>query len=158
MAQSDDQDQLTSNTMLSQGLKEVEGRSGSIGHGDKLPVSVWVWRPHPSHLPIQGCLDVSTFAPDQRRNVSEKEERRSVFSTFLRKMLGKAFEQKSFNLFKFFPDKFCTRNQIFKKLYIPAMMNSCSPFINTHAACIRLALKINQDVLTRTGFRISGVK
>lgn len=43
MAQSYDLHLLTSNTMLSQGLEEVEGRSGAIGHGDELPVPIWVW-------------------------------------------------------------------------------------------------------------------
>lgn len=84
MARSDDPSKLTSNTMLSQGLEEVEGRSGPVRHGDELPVSVRVWRPYPSHLPIQGCLDVSTLPPDQRWNVPKKEgEGMSIFSTFI---------------------------------------------------------------------------
>ena len=72
-AQSHNLNLLTSNAVLSQGLEEVKGRSGSIRHGDELPVPVRVWRPHPSHLPIQGCLDVPTLPPDQRRNVPKKE-------------------------------------------------------------------------------------
>lgn len=83
-ARSHDPNLLTSNTVLRQGLKEVEGRCGSVGHGDEFAVPVRVWRPHPPHLPVQGCLDVPTLPPDQRRDVSKKEgDQKSICSTFL---------------------------------------------------------------------------
>lgn len=101
--------------MLSQGLEEVKGRSGSIRHGDELPVPIWVWRPHPSHLPIQGCLDVSTFPPDQWWDISEKEgEERSIFPHSWNYALKNSWN-KNFSTFFFFPDKFCplSTNRIF---------------------------------------------
>lgn len=130
MAQSYDLNLLTSHTVLSQGLEEVKGRSGSVRHGDELPVPIRVWWPHPSHLPIQGCLDVSTFPPDQRWNISKKEgEERSIFPHSLNNALKKLWS-KSFSPSFFFPDKFCSlsTNMRFFKPYTHAMIYLLFPF------------------------------
>lgn len=42
-SRADDHGDIISNTVLSQGLKEVESRSGSVRHGDELPVPIRVW-------------------------------------------------------------------------------------------------------------------
>lgn len=142
--------------MLCQGLEEVKGRSGSVGHGDELAVPVGVWRPHPSHLPIQGCLDVSTFPPDQRWNVPKKAgEERSISATLPQRRMEKFLSKRLSTYLSSFRDKFCilSVNVGFSLPYIHAMIDLLPPFTNT--SCIRLALETTRTCLYRQDFKFT---
>lgn len=142
--------------MLRQGLEEVEGRGGSVGHGDELAVPVGVWRPHPSHLPVQGRLDVSTFPPDQRWNVSKKaEEESSISATLLEQRMERTSSKRLSTYLSSFPDKFCrgSVNMGFSVLYIHARIGALSPLTNT--SCVRSALEITGTCLHRQDFKFT---
>lgn len=63
---------LTSCAVLSKRLKEVKACCGSVLHWEEFAKPAGCWRVHTPHLAVQNCLEMTTFPPQQRRNISKK--------------------------------------------------------------------------------------
>lgn len=69
---------VTSCAVVRRGFKEVKGGCGPVLHWEELADSAGRWGLDPSHLAVQGRLEVAALTPQQGGDVPEEKVERRI--------------------------------------------------------------------------------